>query len=285
MASNIKNNKWMPFLVPLLAVVFSLVIAAIIIILIGENPITAYIEMFKGAVGSQLSWADNITEMTSLLLTGLAVGFGFGGMYQAESGGNYIDFLAPGIISMAVLFTAIFTGIEIIWDRQFGFLKETLVAPVSRTKLLLGRSLGGATIASFQGILVLIISCLIGFKITNWVLFPLALVFMFMIALLFNLVGVAIASKLEDTQSFPLIINFLIMPLFFLSGALFPLDNIPKFLETIVKINPFSYGVDGLRGTLTQTTNFTLGLDLIILTITTLVVLFIGKSLFKKIEV
>jgi len=215
----------------------------------------------------------------------LALGFGFGKIYQQSAGGNYIQFLAPGIIAMSILFTAMFNGIEIIWDRQFGFLKETLVAPVPRWKIMFGRTLGGAAVASIQGVVVLIISLCIGFKVSHPVLLPLALLFIVLIAFLFTALGTAIATKLVDMNAFPLIINFLMMPLFFLSGALFPLQGIPKALEIITRLNPLSYGVDGLRGMLGGVMHFGLILDLSVLIIVTLVVFAVGTRLFSKIQV
>jgi len=220
------------------------------------------------------------------LLFLLSLGFGFGPIYQRAGGGNYIEFLAPGIIAMSIIFTAIFSGgIEIIWDKQFGFLKETLVAPVSRLNIMLGRTLGGATVASLQGIIVFLISFIIGFRPIGIALLPLALVFIILIALLFTAIGTAIASLLEDMQGFRLITNFLVMPLFFLSGALFPLQGLPKALVTVARFNPLSYGVDGLRGALVNGAHFGLSVDFTILTIVTLIFLAIGSYLFSKIEI
>lgn len=219
------------------------------------------------------------------LLFLVALGFGFGPIYAKAGQGNYIQFLAPGIIAMGILFTAVFNGIEIIWDRQFGFLKETLVAPVSRFNIMIGRSLGGATVSVLQGIIVLLISLLVGFKPVNLWQLPLALVFMFLIALLFTALGTAIASVLEDMHGFQLIMNFLIMPLFFLSGAMFPLSGLPKVLSTITRLNPLSYGVDGLRGILVNGAHFGIGLDFIVLSVVTLVILGIGSYMFSKIEI
>src|SRR3989344_4167205 len=156
----------------------------------------------------------------------VALGFGFNHIFENAMGTSYVEFLVPGVIVMSILFTSMFTGIELIWDRQFGFLKETLVAPVSRTKLMLGRTLGGATVAVAQGIIVMLIALLVGFRPSLTGL-PIALLFMFLIGILFTAFGTAIASRLEDMQAFPIIINFIIMPLFFLSGALFPLQNVP----------------------------------------------------------
>ena len=214
----------------------------------------------------------------------VALGFGLGAVFRQAGEGNYIEFLAPGIVAMSILFTAMFNGIEVIWDRQFGFLKETLVAPVSRLKIMIGRTLGGATVAFLQGILVLIISLLLGFHILNPAKIPVALAFMFLIALLFTALGTAIASLLKDMNAFPLIINFVIMPLFFLSGALFPVKNLPSFLDVIIRINPLSYGVDGVRGAL-STSSFGLLMDFVILAAWIIVVNLIGSYLFSKIEV
>jgi len=219
------------------------------------------------------------------LLFLIALGFGFGPIYQKAGGGNYLQFLAPGIIAMSILFTAVFAGIEIIWDRQFGFLKETLVAPVSRFHIMVGRTLGGATVATLQGIIVFFLSILAGFRPEYLTMLPLALLFMFLIALLFTALGTAIASVLEDMQAFPLISNFIIMPLFFLSGALFPLEGLPEAIGVVASYNPLSYGVDGLRGTLVNGMHFGLNVDFMVLGAVTVLLLFIGSYLFSKIEI
>ncbi len=186
---------------------------------------------------------------------------------------------------MSVLFSALFSGIEIIWDRQFGFLKETLVAPVSRLEIMVGRTLGGATVAMIQGIIVLLISFFIGFKSFNIKGIFLSLIFMFLIAVLFTALGTAIASFLEDMQGFQLIMNFLVMPLFFLSGALFPFEGLPKALAFIARINPLSYGVDALRACLVNNSYFGLGNDFVVLLILVGVLFAVGSYLFSKIQV
>lgn len=219
------------------------------------------------------------------LLFLVAFGFGLGPTFAKAGQGNYLEFIAPGIIAMSILFTAIFSGIEIIWDRQFGFLKEVLVAPVTRWQIMIGRTLGGATVAVFQGLIVLILSLFFGFKIETFALIPQMLIFMILIALLFTALGTAIASILQDMQGFQLIMNFLIMPIFFLSGALFPLAGLPKAIQAVVSINPLSYGVDGLRGAITGTFNFGLSVDLLVLSIATTVLIGIGTYLFSKIQI
>jgi ABC-2 type transport system permease protein len=214
----------------------------------------------------------------------VAFGFGFGPIYQKAGGGNYIEFLGPGMIAMTIVFTAMFAGIEIIWDRRFGFLKETLVAPVPRFHIMIGRTLGGATIAIFQGIVVFVIATVFGFSPVSIVLLPAALVVMLFIALLFTALGTAIASKMEDMQAFPLIMNFLVMPMFFLSGAIFPLQGLPKAIVLIATVNPLSYGVDALRTILTGQAHFSFFLDCGVVLGVTVVLIGIGSWLFSKIE-
>ena len=215
----------------------------------------------------------------------LALGFGFGPIYSKAGGGDYIQFLAPGIIGMGILFNATFSGIEIIWDRQFGFLKETLVSPVSRLHIMIGRTLGGGTVAIFQGFIIFTITLFIGFKIMSLNQLSIALVFMMLIALFFTALGTAIASILNDMHAFPLVMNFVIMPLFFLSGALFPLEGLPKVFTFIARINPLSYGIDGLRGALTGVSHFGLFTDFVVLSFLTVLILAIGSYLFSKIQI
>lgn len=219
------------------------------------------------------------------LLFLVALGFGFGPIYQRAGGGNYMEFLAPGIIAMGILFTAIFTGIEVIWDKQFGFLKETLVAPVSRIEIMIGRTLGGATVATMQGIIIFIMTLLVGFRPKNWLMLPLAIVIMFLTALCFTALGTALASVMADMQGFQLIMNFIVMPTFFLSGALFPLNDLPTALWLATIADPLSYGVDGLRGTLTGIHHLGLSLDLTILFVVTFIFTAIGAYLFSRIKI
>ena len=218
------------------------------------------------------------------LLFLVALGFGFKAMFARAGGGNYIDFLSPGIISMAILFNAVFSGIEIIWDRQFGFLKETLVAPVSRLEIVFGRMLGGALVAMAQGIVFFVICLIAGFRIKASPYLPLAIVFIFMISLLFAGIGTVFGSVLQDMQGFPLIINFLIMPIFFFSGAIFPTNGLPKVLQIGLRLNPLSYGVDGLRGALINQFAFGLTTDLVVVTLLTALLLAIGSYFFSKIQ-
>jgi len=230
------------------------------------------------------SRARVIGSLGQPLLFLLALGFGFGPIFQRAGQGNYIQFLAPGVIAMTVLFTSIFSGIELIWDRQFGFLKETLVAPVPRLLIMAGRTLGGATVAVIQGTIVVIICLLAGFHPRSLSALPLAFAFMALIAVMFTALGTAIASVLSDFQGFQFIMNFLVMPLFFLSGALFPLTNVPRALGLIAAVDPLSYGVDGLRIALVGTAHFGMGTDLAVLVAVTAALLALGGYLFSRIQ-
>lgn len=230
------------------------------------------------------SRARIVSSVAQPLLFLVALGFGFGPIYAKAGGGDYMQFLAPGIITMSILFTAMFSGIEVVWDKQFGFLKETLVAPVPRIAIMFGRTLGGATVAVLQGSVVFLITLLVGFHPANLMMIIPAVAFMFLIAILFTAFGTAIASRIDDMQAFPLVMNFLVMPLFFLSGALFPVNQLPEALSIVVRINPLSYGVDAVRGTLVGLGHFGLLTDFIVLGVVTGIVMIIGAYFFEKIE-
>lgn len=219
------------------------------------------------------------------LLFLLAFGYGLKSVFQAAGQGNYIEFLAPGVIGMSIIFGSIFNGMQIIWDRQFGFLKETMVAPVSRTSIMLGRAFGGATTSTLQGCLVLIITFFLGFHPYSWALVIPAILVMFLIATLFSSLGIMIASLLSDMQGFQLIMNFLVMPLFFLSGAIFPLQDAPTALQWIARFDPLSYGIDALRSLLINMSNFGLTLDIVVLAVFSLLFLSLGSYFFSKIEI
>jgi len=231
------------------------------------------------------SRARMIGSLAQPLLFLFAMGFGFGPTYQKAGNGNYLQFLAPGIVAMAILFSAVFSGIEILWDKQFGFLKETLVAPAARMHIVLGRTLGGATVAMIQGLIVFCFCLIAGFRIQSYELLPVAAVFMFLIAMLFTAIGTTVGSLIEDMQAFPLIMNFLVMPMFFFSGALFPVSNLKGILNGLLRLNPLTYGVDGLRGALSHGFAFGIGLDFACLGLATLVLMVVGNYFFSKIEV
>lgn len=218
------------------------------------------------------------------LLFLLALGYGLGAVFERAGEGNYLQFLVPGIIAQTILFSAVFWGIQIIWDKQFGFLKETLVAPVPRIKIMIGGALGGATIAAFQGLLVLVISVALGFRPHNWALVPAAIALAAVLALALACFGSGVASMVNDFQGFQAINQFLIFPLYFLSGAIYPLAGIPTVLRLISQINPLSYAIDALRTLLTGTGHFVFGVDLLALGLTVLVTVVFGLVTFRRIQ-
>lgn len=230
------------------------------------------------------SRAQIIASLGQPLLYLLVLGFGLGPVFQRAGNGSYFQFVSPGVIGMTVLFSSIFSGIGLLWDRQFGFLKETLVAPVPRLHIMIGRTLGGATVSVLQGLLVTIVCVLAGFRPTSYAMIPLGLVFMVLIAIVFAAAGVAIGSGLEDMQGFQLVMNFLVLPIFFLSGALFPLDGLPRALSIATAADPLTYGIDGMRAVLMNAGHYGATIDLIVLCAVGAVLLVVGAQRFASIE-
>ena len=235
------------------------------------------------------SRAQIVASLGQPMLYLLVLGFGLGPVFQRAGNGNYFQFVAPGVISMSVLFSSIFSGLGLLWDRQFGFLKETLVAPVPRIQIMIGRTLGGSTTAIIQGLLVTVICMIAGFRPVSIYALPLAMGFMVMIAVLFSALGVAIGSSLQDMQGFQLIMNFLVMPIYFLSGAMFPLSNQGKVLTFVTSLDPLSYGIDGMRSVLMSREAFQPAFgtttDLAVLIGVGAVLLVFGAYRFSKIEI
>lgn len=226
-----------------------------------------------------------IASLGQPLLYLVVLGFGLGPVFQQAGRGSYLQFVAPGVIGMGILFTSIFSGIGLLWDRQFGFLKETLVAPVPRLQIMTGRTLGGATIAMIQGSIVLTVCLVAGFRPQHASGIPLAFVFMALIAIVFGALGTAIGSTLKDMQGFQLIMNFLVMPIFFLSGALFPLSNLPPALAFATRLDPLTYGIDGLRLAFLGTSHFSVVTNLSVLVIVASCFLALGAYAFSRIQV
>lgn len=176
---------------------------------------------------------------------GISAAMGFRGV-PADLPVNYVQFMFPGILGMSVLFTSMFAGVSIIWDREFGFLKEVLVAPVPRWATALGKALGGGTVAIIQATILLLLAPFIKVSLSLWVAIQL-LSTLFLISLGFTFLGIAVASRMDTLEGFQMIMNFLVMPLFFLSGAIFPMYNVPGWMNFLMSINPLTYGVDALR--------------------------------------
>jgi len=244
-----------------------------------------YILWLRQLIRYSRSRARIVASLGQPLLFLVALGFGFGPIFERAGAGDYLQFLAPGVMAMTVLFTALFSGVELIWDRQFGFLKETMVAPVPRLMIMIGRTVGGATVAMIQGSIVVVICIIAGFRPSHYAGLPYAIVFMVLIAVMFTALGTSIASVLSDFQGFQLVMNFVVMPTFFLSGALFPLEDVPRALQIVASFDPLAYGVDGMRASLTSSpAHFGIATDFIVLSAITAAFLALGTYLFSRIE-
>ena len=187
-----------------------------------------------------------VQPLLFLVLLGTGLSSALRGAGGFRPGLDYQTFIYPGIIGMAVLFSSIFSGMSIIWDREFGFLKEVLVAPIDRSAVAIGKTLGGATQATFQGVILLVLAPFVGVKLT-----PLAVVellgLIFCVAVALSSVGVALAARMHSMMGFQFVLNFLVQPCFFLSGAMFPVTGLPVWMTALTRIDPLSYGVDPIR--------------------------------------
>ena len=231
------------------------------------------------------SRAQIIASLGQPLMYLAVLGFGLGAVFRRAGEGSYLQFMAPGVIGMTVLFTAMFSGIAMLWDRQFGFLKETLVAPVPRVLIMIGRTLGGATVAVMQGTIVFAVTLIVGFRPSNVLAVPVAFLLIALIAIVFAALATAIGSSLKEMQGFQMVMNFLVMPLWFLSGALYPLQGLPTALAVLTRIDPLTYGIDGVRGTMIGTTHFGVGVDVAVLAGVGVLFVIAGAWRFSKIEV
>jgi len=214
----------------------------------------------------------------------LALGYGFNYIFEKAGRGSYIQFIVPGVIAQTILFTSIFWGANIIFDKQFGFLKETLVAPVSRMTVMLGGSLGGATIGVIQGVALFLIALIFGFHPYSWTALAGTLLCMAMLAFAMVSFSSAIGAVVNDMPSFMAVTNFLVVPLFFLSGSMFPLDNIPGVMKVIAAVNPLSYAVDAMRATLIHQSHFGLATDFLVMTGTLIALTIFSVVRFRRIE-
>jgi ABC-2 type transport system permease protein len=231
------------------------------------------------------SRAQILASLGQPLMYLLVLGFGLGPVFEKAGQGDYLQFVAPGVVGMTILFSSIFSGVGLLWDRQFGFLKETLVAPVPRIQIMVGRTLGGATTAMIQGTLVLAVCLIAGFRPHDFGGVFLAFLFMGLIAVVFAALGTIIGSMLRDMQGFQLVMNFLVMPIFFLSGALYPLSNLPAALTVLTRLDPLSYGVDGLRGAFIDQSHFGVVTDFGVLGALAALFLALGARAFSRIQV
>jgi ABC-2 type transport system permease protein len=190
-----------------------------------------------------------------LVIFGTGLASSLGGGFAAGTGVSYTQFIFPGVISMSVLFTSIFGAMSIVWDREFGFMRELLVAPIDRSAIAIGKTLGGATQAMIQGLILLVLAPFVGVTLdVRTVLEVIGLVFVLAFGL--SALGVALASAMRSMQGFQVVMNFLMMPMFFLSGALFPLVGLPVWMTVLTRLNPASYGIDPIRRVLLGASGF-----------------------------
>jgi ABC-2 type transport system permease protein len=221
-----------------------------------------------------------IGSLTRPILWLFILGMGLRGTAQPVGNFNYTQFIFPGIVAMTIIFTSIQSAITIIWDREFGFLKEILVAPVPRTSIAIGKGLAGTTLSLIQGGIILLLSPLVNvhFPLVN--VLPILLV---MILLSFALtgIGIIIAARMTSFQGFGTIMNFVIMPMWFLSGALFPPTNLPWWLKVLVRINPLSYGVDMMRRLVLGFSYYPVWFDLGFLVVFSILVTFLAVLFFN----
>jgi len=222
--------------------------------------------------------------MPIFFLAFLGLPMSFASQIPVPEGIGYLDFLAPGIVGMTLLFAGTMSGASVIWDKEFGFLKEVLVAPVNRFSVILGRSLGGMTTAIIQALIIVGIAVAMGVKLSSVPGFFLAILIMIFTCATFTGFGLIIATKLGNLEGFMAIMNLIVFPIFLLSGALFPIQSMPSWLRYIMYVDPLTYGVDGLRGTLIGISAFPLWLDFTVLIILCLALATLGAYFFSKME-
>jgi len=197
---------------------------------------------------------------------------------------DYLQYVVPGIVGFTMLFGASFAGLAILADRDVGFLKEMLVSPVSRTSLVLGRVAGWSTTALIQSSLILLLSLLLGFRVQGPLSLPLAAGILLLLAVTFVGFGIALASQFKDSQGFGILVQFFILPLFFLSGALYPLSSLPPVVRYLGYLNPLTYGVDALRAVLIGRSSYPLTVDIGALVVAAVAMVALGAALFERVE-
>jgi ABC-2 type transport system permease protein len=189
-----------------------------------------------------------VTSLAQPLLFLFVFGGGLAPALNGLGGGslNFTQFMFPGILGMTVLFTSIFSAVSIVWDREFGFLKEVMVAPVSRVAVALGKVAGGSTVAMFQALIILVLAPVVGIRL-SWDQILILIGLMLLLAAVMTAFGILIAARQRTMEGFQMIMQFLLMPMFFLSGALFPLRGVPLWMDVLSTVDPVTYGVDPLR--------------------------------------
>jgi len=221
-----------------------------------------------------------VSSLISPILWLVAFGTGLGSVVSIE-GVNYQTYIYPGVLVMSVLFSSLFYGVYVIWDRKLDFLKEVLVAPLSRVSIFIGKVLGGCTTVAIQSAALLVIGYFIGLALPlETFLWVLLLLFVLSVALVS--LGLAIGANMKSPEGFMLVANFVIWPLFFFSGALYPLDSLPAWLAGVTNVNPVTYGVDAVRGAVIGVQHFPLMVDIGVMLLLSLFVIVVGTWSFRR---
>ncbi len=223
--------------------------------------------------------------MPFFMLVFLGLGFRRAEIPGLSGSMDYIQFLVPGMVGMTILFSSSFTGVSILMDRQFGFLKEIMVAPVSRLSIVIGRIIGGGFTSVMQGCVILLFSLFLGFQLFDIVIAPMAIIFMILISICFISLGLICASYMKDVHGFTMIMNLIVYPIFLLSGALFPISNLPEFVRVFSYGSPLTYGVDGLRGLLSGHSDLPLIVDFFVLVLVAFASVSVAAYAFKKSQI
>ncbi len=202
-------------------------------------------------------WHDKM-RMTGSIIFPLIFLFIFGSglsgsMGFLAPGVDFTQFIFPGIIGMTVLMNSFMSGVSVVWDREFGFLKEVLVAPISRTSVAVGKTLGSTTIAMLQGVLILLLAPIIGVSLSASTLLAL-IPLMLLLAVSMSSLGVLLATRIKSMQAFQVVMQMLMFPMIFLSGVFFPVEGLPAWMNVLVKINPATYGIAPIRQVMLGTT-------------------------------
>jgi ABC-2 type transport system permease protein len=230
-----------------------------------------------------------VASVVNPILWFLIIGGGIGSAVNIQ-GVNYQTFIFPGVIIQSILFSSIFFGVYIVWDKKIDFLKEVLVSPMSRTAIFMGKVVGGATDTLIQIVILLIV----GYVFAALGLMPgirldpvnllISLVFILITIVAAVSIGLIMGSQMESPEGFQLVSSFVIFPMFFLSGAFFPIDNLPGYLSPFVYVNPITYSVDGIRSAMLGRSTFPMALDLAVITLFALLMIFVGTHAFKKMK-
>jgi len=230
-------------------------------------------------------WRQKVRLVTTIMMPLLwlgVIGSAFNKAFQMPFGGDFLSFLTPGILVMTMVFTSTVSGITTVFDREFGFLKEMLVAPIKRESILIGKMLGGVTQSMLQGVLIVSLAILMGVQFKGIAAIPGMILTMLLVSIAFVSFGLALASKMTSMEGFQMVMSFLIQPMIFLSGAFYPTKMLPTWLKVGVRLNPLTYGVDAMRYFAIGFHEFNVAMDLIILTALSVVLILIGGHLFRK---